>query len=330
MRTRSFGSTGREVGEIGLGCWQIGGSWGSVSETDAMATLRAAYDGGVTFFDTADVYGDGLSEMRIGRFLCETPGARERVVIATKLGRSGDPGWPQNFTRDAVRAHTEASLRRLGIEALDLTQLHCVPSDVLKRGEMLGWLEELKGEGKIRAYGASVETMDEARFCVEDGRVASLQIIFNIFRQKPVDALFQLARSKRVALIVRLPLASGLLTGRMTKDTRFSPDDHRNFNRDGQAFSVGETFAGLPFEKGVELAEALKPLVPVGLTMADFALRWCLDFDAVTVLIPGAKNPDQARRNLTASTLPPLPRPLHLELAAFYRASVAPHIRGPY
>jgi aryl-alcohol dehydrogenase-like predicted oxidoreductase len=330
MRTRSFGSTGREVGEIGLGCWQIGGSWGSVSETDAMATLRAAYDGGVTFFDTADVYGDGLSEMRIGRFLRETPGARERVVIATKLGRSGDPGWPQNFTRDAVRAHTEASLRRLGIEALDLTQLHCVPSDVLKRGEMLGWLEELKGEGKIRAYGASVETMDEARFCVEDGRVASLQIIFNIFRQKPVDALFQLARSKRVALIVRLPLASGLLTGRMTKDTRFSPDDHRNFNRDGQAFSVGETFAGLPFEKGVELAEALKPLVPVGLTMADFALRWCLDFDAVTVLIPGAKNPDQARRNLTASTLPPLPRPLHLELAAFYRASVAPHIRGPY
>lgn len=318
------------MSEIGLGTWQFGGDWGSVTEAEALATLRAAYEGGVTFFDTADVYGAGRSEERIGRFLRETPGARERVFVATKLGRSGDPGWPENFTRAAVRAHTEASLRRLGVDALDLTQLHCVPTEVLERGEMLGWLDELKREGKLKAYGASVESMDEALFCVRDGRVAALQIIFNLFRQKPIKTLFGPAQAAGIALIVRLPLASGLLGGKMTKATAFPPEDHRNYNRDGQAFNVGETFAGLPFERGVELAEALKRYVPPGQSMAEFALRWCLDYPAVSVLIPGAKNPEQARRNLVPSTLPPLPPELHDELAAFYAREVAGHIRGPY
>lgn len=330
MNTRPFGPTGRSFGEIGLGTWQLGGDWGDVSDHGALATLRAAFDGGVTFFDTADVYGAGRSETLIGKFLKETPAARGKIFVATKLGRFSAPGWPGNFTRDAVRTHTEASLRRLGVDALDLTQTHCVPPDVLRRGEMFGWLEELKREGKIRHYGASVEAMDEALFCVEHGGCAALQIIFNIFRQKPIHTLFAAARAKNVALIVRLPLASGLLGGKMTKQTKFAASDHRVYNRDGQCFNVGETFAGLPFEKGVELTDALRPLVPAGWTMADLALRWCLDFDAVSVLIPGAKSPEQARANLRAAALPPLGAEAHVKLAAFYERAVAAHIRGPY
>ena len=327
MHTRTFGPTGRSVGEIGLGTWQLGGGWGDVTEETAQATLRAAYESGVTFFDTADVYGAGLSETRIGRFLRETPGARERIFVATKLGRLN---WPNGFTRDQVRGFTEASLKRLGVDALDLSQLHCVPTEVLKRGEMLGWLEELKREGKIKAYGASVESMDEADFCVNHGGVASLQIIFNIFRQKPIHTLFADAREKNVALIVRLPLASGLLAGKMTRQTAFAANDHRLFNRDGQQFNVGETFAGLPYEKGVDLADALKSHVPAGWTLADWALRWCLDFEEVSVLIPGARNAEQARANVRAASLPPLGAEAHAKLAAFYGREVAAHIRGPY
>jgi aryl-alcohol dehydrogenase-like predicted oxidoreductase len=329
MKTRVFGRTGRVVGEVGLGCWQIGGNWGDVSDATALAVLRTALEEGTTFFDTADVYGGGRSETLIGQFLRETK-ARDRLFIATKLGRRGDPGWPQNFTREVVRQHTEDSLRNLGVEAVDLTQCHCIPPDVLMRGEVFGWLEELKREGKIKAYGASVEAMDEARWCCTQPGCASLQIIFNIFRQKPVDALFAEARAKGVALIVRLPLASGLLGGKMTKATQFPADDHRNFNRDGAAFNVGETFAGLPFAKGVELADELKAMVPPGLTMAEWALRWCLDFDAVSVIIPGAKNPEQARGNARASTLPSLGATAHMQLAGFYERQVAAHIRGPY
>ena len=272
MNTRIFGKTGRLVGEVGLGTWQIGGNWGDVPDEVGLATLRAAFELGTTFFDTADVYGDGRSETLIGKFLKATK-ARDRLFIATKLGRRGDPGWPQNFTREAVRKHTEDSLRRLAIDALDLTQLHCVPADVLMRGELFGWLEELKREGKIKAYGASVEAMDEALWCCAQPGCASLQIIFNLFRQKPIHILFDTARARGVALIVRLPLASGLLGGKMTATTRFPAEDHRNFNRDGQAFNVGETFAGMPFAKGVELADALKASVPAGLTMAEWALR---------------------------------------------------------
>jgi len=329
MNTRIFGKTGRVVGEVGLGCWQIGGNWGEVSDETALGILRTAFEQGTTFFDTADVYGGGRSETLIGKFLREAK-ARDRLFIATKLGRRGDPGWPANFTREAVRQHTEDSLRRLGIDTLDLTQLHCVPSDVLMRGELFGWLEELKREGKLRAYGASVESMDEALWCCAQPGCASLQIIFNLFRQKPVQVLFDRARAEGVALIVRLPLASGLLSGRMTAATTFPADDHRHFNRDGAAFNVGETFAGLPFAKGVELADALKAQVPAGLTMAEMALRWCLDFEAVSVIIPGARNPDQVRGNLRASTLASLGVTRHVQLASFYERHVAAHIRGPY
>jgi aryl-alcohol dehydrogenase-like predicted oxidoreductase len=327
MKNREFGATGRSVGEVGLGTWQIGGNWGDVTEEAALATLRAAVDAGTTLFDTADVYGDGRSETLIGKFLKES---RAPIFVATKLGRFSTPGWPGNFTRDGIRSHTEASLRRLGVDALDLTQLHCIPFEVLQRGEVFEHLRELQREGKIRAFGVSVESMDEALFCVKQEGVAALQIIFNPFRLKPADVLFPEAKKRKIALLVRLPLASGLLGGKMTKQTTFPPSDHRNFNRDGQAFNVGETFAGLPFEKGVELADALKQLVPTGYTLPEFALRWCLDFDAVSVIIPGAKSPEQARANARASALPPLSTEVHAKIAEFYRREVAPHIRGPY
>lgn len=330
MQTRPLGKTGRKVGEIGLGTWQLGANWGDVTEEEALATLRAAYEGGVTFFDTADVYGAGRSESIIGEFLAETDGAEDEVFVATKLGRGSEPGWPANFTRAAVRQHTEESLERLGVDALDLTQLHCVPTDVLKRGELFGWLDELVDDGLIKAYGASVESMEEALFCLDDGRVASLQIIFNVLRQKPADVLFARAQAANVALIVRLPLASGLLAGKMSKYTHFAPDDHRNFNRDGQAFNVGETFSGLEFETGLEIIEALRPYVPTGLTMAEFALRWILDHEAVSVIIPGARNPTQVAANLRVADLPALSPELQAGLRTFYERNVARQIRGPY
>jgi aryl-alcohol dehydrogenase-like predicted oxidoreductase len=216
------------------------------------------------------------------------------------------------------------------VDTLDLTQLHCVPFDVLKQGEVFEHLREMQREGKIRAFGASVESMEEAMFCAQQQGVASLQIIFNLFRQKPARELFAEAKRRQIALLVRLPLASGLLGGKMTKATAFAASDHRNYNRDGAAFNVGETFAGLPFEKGVELADALKTFVPEGLTLAEMALRWCLDFDAVSAIIPGAKNPAQARANAQASALPRLSLALHAHLANFYATEVAAQIRGPY
>lgn len=329
MKQRVFGNSGVQVSEIGLGCWQLGGAdWGDVSEEDALAILQAAVDNGVNFFDTADVYGLGRSESIIGKFRKNCP---QKIFVATKVGRFPDPGWDNdNFSFSAFRAHTEASLRRLGVEALDLTQLHCVPTDVLKRGEVFEWLRILRQEGKIKHFGASVESMDEALFCLKQDGLTSLQIIFNIFRQKPIQTLFDKAKEKGVALIVRLPLASGLLTGKFNKTTKFLENDHRHYNRDGQAFNVGETFAGLMFEKGLELADALKPLVPNGLTMTQMALRWCLDYDAVSVVIPGAKNPQQAAANAAVSELPPLGDPEHKQLKVFYEKEVAAHIRGPY
>lgn len=327
MKTRIFGATGRTVSEVGLGTWQLGANWGDVSEDAALATLRAAYESGTTLFDTADVYGMGRSETLIGRFLLET---RASVYVATKLGRFSPPGWPENFTRAGIRQHTEASLKRLGVETLDLTQLHCIPFDVLKQGEVFEHLRELKRDGKIRDFGVSVESMEEADFCVRQPGVASLQIIFNIFRQKPIHTLFAEAKRRKVALLVRLPLASGLLAGKFTQDTTFPAQDHRNFNRDGQQFNVGETFAGLPFSKGVALADTLKPLVPAGMKLSDMALRWCLDFDAVSAIIPGARNPEQARSNAHASDLPPLGRELHQKVADIYERDVAAHIRGVY
>jgi aryl-alcohol dehydrogenase-like predicted oxidoreductase len=330
MHTRPFGGGGREVSEIGIGTWQLGGAeWGNVPDQQALETLEAAAGAGVTFIDTADIYGLGRSESLIARFLQGQP-QRERFFVATKLGRNPAPGWPKNFTRETIFVHTEASLRRLGVEALDLMQTHCIPTQWLSRFHVFEHLAELQRQGKIRAFGASVESMDEALWCLEQEGLSSLQIIFSIFRQKPIETIFAQAKAKGVAVIVRLPLASGLLSGKMTRQTTFAASDHRTFNRDGQAFNVGETFAGLPFEKGVELAEALKALVPAGATMAQFALRWCLDFDAVTAVIPGASRPEQARDNAAASALPALSPALHEQLTQFYRERVADQIRGPY
>ncbi len=264
---------------MGLGCWQLGGTdWGNVEDQAALDILSAAVDAGVNFFDTADVYGNGRSETLIGRFLKEQ---RPKVFVATKLGRTSSL-YPDKYTEAGVRAATEASLKRLGVSTLDLTQLHCIPPSELKRGDVFEWLRKLQSEGKIRHFGASVESMDEALVCLDQPGFVSLQIIFNIFRQKPIQALFSKAKEKGVAIIVRLPLASGLLSGKLTKQSTFPQNDHRNYNRDGKFFNVGETFAGLPYEKGVELADALKQFVPGGLTMAQMAQRWILDYDAVS------------------------------------------------
>lgn len=330
MNSRPFASTGRSISEVGLGCWQLGANWGDVSDAEALAILRAAYDSGVTFFDTADVYGDGRSERLIGQFLRETPGAKQRVFVATKLGRRGDPGWPANFSRAGVRRHTDDSLQRLGMDALDLTQLHCIPFAELQRGEVFEHLRELQREGKIRAFGASVETVAEGRFCCGVPGLVSLQFIFNLYRQKAVEELLPLVAAKNLGFIVRLPLASGLLAGKFSKATSFGAADHRNFNRDGQAFNVGETFAGIPFAKGVEITEALRALVPAGVPMAEFAMRWILDFPAVSTVIPGASRPEQAKQNVAAGARPKLSPELHAQLAKFYAEQVAAHIRGPY
>lgn len=329
MNIRAFGKTGLRVSEIGLGAWQLGGDcWGAVSEQSAMDTLAAAVDGGVTFVDTADVYGTGRSETIIGRFLRQSP--VKDLFVATKVGRYPDPGWPENFSFKVIRQHTENSLRRLGVDALDLTQLHSIPTEYYERGEVFDWLERLRDQGKIRRYGVSVESMHEANLCLRHDGVASLQMIFNLFRQKAIAQLFGQAQQRGVALIARLPLASGLLSGKFTKDWQFPADDHRCFNRDGQRFNVGETFAGIPFEKGVELADQIKPMVPAGMTMAQMALRWILDFDAISVVIPGARSPEQVRDNLAASDLAGLSTSLHTTFADFYNDRVAALIRGPY
>lgn len=324
MKQRQLNDT--PISEVGLGTWQIGGSWGEVSETESLAILREAHQNGVNFFDTANVYGSGKSEKLIARFLKES-GAND-VFVATKLGRG--PNFPRDFSLETLRDHTVGSLERLGFESLDLTQLHCVPTEELRRGEVFESLRTLKQEGKIQRFGASVESMEEALICLQQDDLASLQIIFNIFRQKPVAELFEAAQQKGVALIVRLPLASGLLSGKITPDTQFDTGDHRNFNRDGASFNIGETFAGLGFEKGVELSQELQPLVPEGMTMAQMSQRWILDFPAVTTIIPGASKSVQVQANVSVSELPPLADELHAQLRDFYESRVKSHIRGPY
>ena len=330
MKYRRFAGTDEMVSEIGLGTWQLGGSeWGKISESEALATLQAAADSGVTFVDTADIYGQGRSESLIGTFL-RSQANPERFFVATKLGRSSDPGWPKNFEPSAIRLHTERSLQRLGVDAIDLTQTHCIPFEVMQQESFWDTLRQLKREGKIKAFGASVESVEEALHCLSVDGLSSLQIIFNVFRQKPIAELFEQAKIQGVSIIVRLPLASGLLSGKMSKDSQFAVEDHRNFNRDGQAFNVGETFAGLPFERGLELVDELRKFVPKNWTMADWALRWCLDFPEVTTVIPGASGHEQAKLNSRASDLRPHSESSHQALASFYQSSIKPHIRGKY
>ena len=326
MRQKHLGKTGIAVGEVGLGCWQFGGDFGPMTKQTATEIMMAAVENGTTFFDTADVYGDGRSESLIGHFLADT--GRD-IHVATKFGREADV-YPCRYREPILRRKTEDSLKRLGVDCLDLTQLHCVPMAVLKDGAVFDWLRKLKDEGRIRHFGASVESVEEAMICLEQDDLASLQIIFNIFRQKPIAELLPRAQAKNVAIIVRLPLASGLLAGKFNKETTFAETDHRHYNRDGQRFNVGETFAGLPFEKGVELAEAIRAWVPDGMTMAQMAMRWILDHEAVSVVIPGASSPKQAIDNARASDLPALPAELHRKLSDFYRSEVHEQIRGPY
>ena len=326
MKTRRLGRHGPVVGEVGLGCWQFGGAFGPMTEATAGEVMRSAVASGVDFFDTADVYGGGCSEEWIGNFLrsCD-----RRVFVATKYGRAGST-FPDGYSEAGMRSAIEASRARLGVEALDLLQLHCIPGRLLRQGEVFDWLRRAQRDGLIRHFGASVESVEEGLLCLEQEGLLSLQIIFNIFRQKPAEQLLPRAQERGVGIIVRLPLASGLLAGKFGPETVFPESDHRHFNRDGEHFNVGETFAGLPFAKGVELAGKIRTRMPQGLTMPQASMRWILDHEAVSVVIPGASSSAQARENTTASVLSPLPRALHGELAEFDRAEVREHIRGPY
>src|SRR3954451_15426513 len=280
---------GREGSAIGFGAWQIGADWGEVDENEALETLRAAADAGVTFFDTADVYGDGRSERLVGRLRAERP----EIFVATKMGRRLEQ-TVGNYSPEHFRAWNDRSRENLGMETLDLVQLHCPPTDLYYHPEVFEDLERMVEEGRIAAYGVSVERVEEALKAIEYPNVATVQIIFNAFRQRPADLFFAEAARRGVGIIVRVPLASGLLTGKLSRDSTFAADDHRNFNRHGESFDVGETFAGVPFETGLAAVEELRGPVPEGATMAQLALRWILMHDAVSTVIPGARNPEQA------------------------------------
>ncbi len=327
MKSRTLSRPGIKLSEIGLGCWQLGGGFGPMEEATAFAILEKAVREGITFFDTADAYGDGQSERLIGRFLAQS--AKKNLVVGTKVGR-GAGLISSGYTRDSVRTSIERSRERLGVPAIDLIQLHCVPTAVLTDGAIFDWLREFQAEGLVRSFGASVETIEEGHLCLRQEGIASLQVIVNMLRQKCVTELFPYALDAGVGIIARLPLASGLLAGKFSSDTTFAPTDHRHFNRDGDAFNVGETFAGLPFEKGVELADRLKPHVPRGYTMAQWAQRWILDHAAVTTLITGASTPAQVKENARVSKLDRLSAEDDRHLITFYKDAVAPHIRGPY
>ena len=324
MNKRRLGKSGLEISEVGLGCWQLGGDFGPIDDDRARRILDTAFDGGIDFWDTADVYGAGLSETRVAA----AARGRDGVIVATKVGRG--PGlYPDGYSRDGVRKNLEASARRLEVETIDLAQLHCVPPQVLEAGELLSWMEEFQDEGLIRHFGASVETIEEALVAARHPRLTSLQIIFNIFRQDAIDRLFPVARENDVGIIVRLPLASGVLAGKMSKDRQFAESDHRHYNRHGEFFSQGETFSGIPFETALELVETMRDWVPPGMTMAQMAMRWILDFPAVSTVIAGASRPDQAVENAAVSGLAPLSPALHERLTGFYRRDVAGKICVP-
>lgn len=304
MPTRRLGRTDMMPSAIGLGAWAIGGSWGAVDDEQSMRTLHAAVDAGVNFIDTADVYGMGRSERLVARLLRERP--RDRIWVATKAGRKLPEQTLEGYSMTNLVGWVDQSLQNLDVEAIDLLQLHCPHPAVFDSVEVFGILDDLVAMGKIRYYGVSVETVDEARRAMIHPNVQSIQIIFNQFRIKPASALFELAESNEVGIIARVPLASGLLTGKFSTASTFAKDDHRRFNRHGEEFDKGETFSGVPYEVGLAAVEALRPLVPAGVTLAQFALRWILMWDAVTCAIPGARTPEQASSNARAASLPPL------------------------
>jgi len=325
LEKRSLGKSGLQASVVGMGCWQIGAGWGEVSDHDAMATLNAAADAGITFFDTADVYGDGRSERFVGRLLAERPG--EDLVVATKCGRRV-PQDPANYTATAIREWAERSLENLRLTKIPLTQLHCPPDEVYDKDEVFEALDNLVAEGLLGSYGVSVETVAQGLRALQRPGVATVQVIFNAFRLKPLEALFPACQSAGVGVIVRVPLASGLLTGKYDEHSRFPEDDHRNYNRHGEAFDVGETFSGVPYEVGVRAARRLQKALPEGWALTEAALRWCIDAPGVSTVIPGARNPAQARANAAVAARPGLPSSLVSEIRATYEDEIAQYVHG--
>jgi aryl-alcohol dehydrogenase-like predicted oxidoreductase len=321
MKYRELGRTGWEVSEISFGAWAIGGAWGDVDDKESLAALHAALDGGVNFFDTADVYGDGRSERLLAKLKKER---KEKFYVATKVGRRLPKQTPEGYSRENLTMWIERSLRNLEMDAIDLLQLHCPPTEVYYRPEVFGILDDLAKAGKLRHYGVSVEKVEEALKAIEFPGVQTIQIIFNIFRQRPAELFLPKAQRRKVGILARVPLASGLLSGKFTRDSRFAKDDHRNFNRHGEAFDRGETFSGVDFETGLRAAEELKKIVPAGATLAQLALRWILEFPAVTCAIPGAKRPAQVQENIAASDLQPLSKATMKKIGAIYEAQIKP------
>ena len=315
MHYRELGRTGWKVSTISFGAWAIGGTWGDVDDSESMTALHRAVDLGVNFFDTADVYGDGRSERLLARLLKER---KEPFYIATKAGRRLWPHVPGGYNRENLTAFVERSLKHLETDAIDLLQLHCPPTEVYYMPEVFGVLDDLTQAGKLRHYGVSVEKVEEALKAIEFPGVQSVQIIFNMFRQRPADLFFREAERRRVGILARLPLSSGMLAGRMTRTTSFSPDDHRTFNRRGESFDRGETFSGIDFEEGLQAVETLRRFLPPGMTLAQMALRWILMHGAVTCAIPGAKRPGQVEENVAAAEFAPLPDSTMAEIQELY------------
>jgi aryl-alcohol dehydrogenase-like predicted oxidoreductase len=315
MNYRTLGRTDWQVSTVSFGAWAVGGTWGAVDDSESMAALHRALDRGVTLFDTADVYGDGHSERLLARLRRER---RDPFHIATKAGKRLQPWSVEGFNRSNLNSWVNRSLKNLETDTIDLLQLHCPPQDVYYRPEVFDVLDDMVKAGKIRFYGVSVERIEEALKAIEYSGVQSVQIIYNIFRQRPADLLFAEAKRRRVGIVARLPLSSGLLAGKMTRASTFGTDDHRNYNRDGAAFDRGETFSGIPFDLGLDVVEELRALVPEGSTMASMALRWILMNDAVTCVIPGAKRPSQVDENTAAADLAPLPEATMVKIRELY------------
>ena len=326
MDYRPLGRTGMSVSAISFGAWAIGGSWGAVDDEASMQALHAAIDAGVNFIDTADVYGDGRSERLVARLRRERPG--ETIYVATKAGRRLPLQTPDGYTRENLVAWVDRSLKNLEVDAIDLLQLHCPPTPVFKDPSVYGVLDDLVAAGKLRHYGVSVERVDEALAAIRWPGVKSVQIIFNMFRLKPADEFFPEAKARNVGILARVPLASGLLTGKLSPSSEFAEDDHRRFNREGEAFDKGETFSGVPFDVGLEAVEELRAFVPPGSSLAQLALRWTLMFDAVTCAIPGARTPEQARANAAAADLPPLDRRTMDAVRAIYDTRIRQQVHG--
>ncbi|HNR01483.1 MAG TPA: aldo/keto reductase [Anaerolineaceae bacterium] len=323
MQYRELGRTRWKVSALSFGAWAMGGTWGPVQEEESLAALRRALDLGVNFFDTADVYGDGLSERLIAQL---RKGTSQPIHIATKAGRRLDPHTAPGYNRANLTAFVERSLKNLDTEALDLLQLHCPPTEVYYMPEVFGVLDDLVKAGKLQYYGVSVEKVEEALKAIEYPNVQTVQIIFNLFRQRPSDLFFAQAKLRKVGILARVPLSSGMLTGKFTRDSRFDQEDHRAFNRAGEAFDRGETFSGVDYETGLNAVDELKTICPPGMSLTQFALRWILMFDAVTCAIPGAKRPSQAEENFSAADLPPLSDEVMKAAKIIYEQQIKPGV----